>query len=229
MKVGLVLQARTGSKRLPHKVIRNIVGISMLERILSRLERIDEEWQIIVATTRLSSDDIVEDIGRSRGHEVFRGSEDDVLKRYYRCARDYNLDHIFRLTGDNPYVDIDHLPVLYRLHTSGCFDYTESITSMPVGVGSEIFTHEALCRCNRYAVNADQREHANEYILQNKESFNIGSLKSRLGGVYSGLSLTVDNVNEFDLAVKIQEYYNKEFVSTLEALEFARLHQQGSW
>src|SRR5688572_15146748 len=105
-----------GSTRLPGKILEPIAGRPLLDHILGRLATLRNPAKVIVATSDGVRDDVVATFCSERGVDCFRGSEQDVLGRYYECARLYRFDHIVRLTGDNPFVDIEELDRLLDLH-----------------------------------------------------------------------------------------------------------------
>ena len=102
MKVGIILQARMGSSRLPGKFLKKIGDKSLLEHIFYRLTFLKHPAKVVLATSTNQKDDIVELFCKSRNIDCFRGSEENVLERYYLCAKKFGFDHIVRLTGDNP-------------------------------------------------------------------------------------------------------------------------------
>src|SRR5438132_7244820 len=107
--IGAVVQARMGSTRLPGKVLLPIAGRPLLDHVVGRLSQLRNKVLAVVATTDTSTDDVISERCGYLGVECFRGSEHDVLDRYVACARAYGLDHVVRLTADNPFTDIDEL------------------------------------------------------------------------------------------------------------------------
>ena len=104
---GIIIQARCGSTRLPGKILKVIHDRTLLDHIIDRLKALQEEAVIVIATSTLPGDDRVEQFCREKGVLCFRGSESNVLSRYYECAREQGFDHIVRLTADNPFVDVE--------------------------------------------------------------------------------------------------------------------------
>ena len=100
-----------------------------------------------------------------------------MLDRYYQCAIQYGFRHIVRLTGDNPFPDMEELDNLIALHLSAGTDYANSFASLPIGVGAEIFTFEALERSWREGDAPHHLEHVNEYLLEHPEIFRSTSLE----------------------------------------------------
>jgi spore coat polysaccharide biosynthesis protein SpsF len=122
-EIGIVLQARTGSTRLPGKVLLPLVGRTMLERVIARLDGVCGVDCRVVATTHLAADDPIDEAARMLGWNVFRGSEHDVLDRYRMCATRYGLDAVVRATADNPFVDADEGSRLVRLYREAPVDH----------------------------------------------------------------------------------------------------------
>ena len=105
MKIVAIVQARMGSSRLPRKVLKDLGGATVLDRVLNRLGR---SWLIqesVVATTIEPADDAIVEHCERTGRKVFRGSEQDVLDRYYQAAKYVNADVVVRITSDCPVID----------------------------------------------------------------------------------------------------------------------------
>ena len=100
----IILQARTSSKRLPGKVLKELQGIPMLSHSIRRLKRV-ERARLVVATSTMNKDDAIEELALNEGVSCFRGDEADVLDRFYRAAKEYSCNIVIRATGDNPLVD----------------------------------------------------------------------------------------------------------------------------
>jgi len=218
--IGAVIQARMGSTRLPGKVLMPLGGRSVLEQILHRLSFCRSDLVVVVATTTASRDDAVEEFCRARGVAVFRGSEENVLERYYRCALTYRFDQVVRLTGDNPFVDVEELDNLVALHLEQGADYSSSVAHLPTGAGAEIFTFEALERSMRQASAPHHFEHVNEYILENRDLFAIAELEVPVGK-RSAARLTVDTEEDYRRACFIAAHGGAEPASCGEAVALA--------
>lgn len=169
-RIGIILQARMGSTRLPGKVLADLNGIPLLKHILLRWQWLGR-WPLVLATTDRPEDDELESFCRQEQVPCFRGSSLDVLDRYLRSARAFGFDQVIRWTGDNPFVDIEHLPSLVAGHLAGNFDYSNNFAGLPLGSGSGILSLAALTRSASKGLAPDHREHVDEYILQNRELF----------------------------------------------------------
>lgn len=218
VKVGVIIQARMGSSRLPGKVLRYIAGKPLLDHVLGRLATLDFPVRAVVATTCLTKDDAIAVHVAGKRVAVFRGSELDVLDRYYRCAIEYGFEHVVRLTADNPFVDIHELNRLIELHLAEGNDYSHSLGVLPLGVGSEIFTFEALQQSARMAQAPMHREHVNEFILDNIEAFKFGVLEVEAIKKRPDVRLTVDTEEDYRRACSIAEQDPNRWIGTQEAI-----------
>jgi spore coat polysaccharide biosynthesis protein SpsF len=207
-----------GSTRLPGKILQTIAGRPLLEHILSRLSRLRHPAQVVVATASSPRDDVVAQFCSARSVDCFRGSEDDVLARYYECARERRFDHVVRLTADNPFTDIEEIDRLIDFHLAGGYDFSYSFEQLPVGVGAEIFTFVALERSFAEGHAPHHREHVDEYILENRSAFRTASMTVPEAKRRPDLRLTVDTEEDLRKAHFIAENSSGE-PTTEEAIE----------
>ena len=216
--VGLIVQARMGSTRLPGKVLRPVGHLPLLGHVVGRLSRLALSWPLIVATSTEEIDDAIVVWCSQANVPIFRGSEIDVLDRYVQCARASNFQHVVRLTADNPFTDVTELERLVDLHLSGSFDYTHSFGMMPLGVGAEIITWSALERSDIEGVEPHHREHVNEYIQEHPEMFSIGVLNIPVDKRAPNLRLTVDTEEDWRRADELSRQARGEWLMTQEAI-----------
>ncbi len=201
--LGLILQARMGSSRLPGKVMRRLGTRPLLGVIVDRLSRRCCGGHLVIATTILAEDDCIADFCAAEGIGCFRGSQLDVLDRYYRCATDLALDPIVRLTGDNPFIDIEELDRLVAMQAESSAPFAYSFPSLPVGVGAEIFTLVALEISHRKGTDPHHREHVDEYLLENPQLFQTERLEVPSAKRFPEVRLTVDTDADFARALQI--------------------------
>ena len=219
MSVGVIIQARMGSTRLPGKVLKPIAGKALLDHVLGRLSVLAYPVKVVVATSDLPQDDAIVQHCLSRSVSVYRGSETDVLDRYYQCARESRFEHIVRLTADNPFTDIEELQRLIEQHLAQHNDYTHSFETMPLGVGAEIFTFAALERSVQEGHASNHREHVNEYIQEHPDLFRIGVLEVPAAKRSSNLRLTVDTEDDYRRACAIAAHAPDQWIGTEEAIK----------
>ncbi len=193
--VGIILQARMGSSRFPGKVLKPFGHTTLLGLILERLEMVP--WPTVVATSDLPRDDAIAQYCRKVGVECFRGSELDVLDRYYRCALSYRFSQVVRLTADNPFPDIEILRLLVDTHLLSNADYTHSFGQLPVGTGAEIFSFKALRRCWEEGKDKHHREHVNEYILEHPTEFQSAQISVSEGKRAPDMQFTIDTPEDY--------------------------------
>jgi len=208
-----------GSTRLPGKVMKKIGNKTLLEHIIFRMSKLKNNVRLVIATSNLDKDDEIEQFCKMNSISFFRGSELNVLERYYLCAKENDFKHIVRLTGDNPFTDIEELDNLISLHVNNKSDYSRSFASLPKGVGAEIFTFEALELSYKYGKKENHLEHVNEYIEENEDEFKISELEVNKEKNRPDISLTVDTLEDYEKACNIVENSNNEYITTKEAIE----------
>jgi spore coat polysaccharide biosynthesis protein SpsF len=218
VNLGIVIQARMGSTRLPGKVLRPIHGTPLLGHILDRLERLRHPATVVVATTVEERDDAIVRFCDQRRTHIFRGSENNVLERYYKCAEEYGFDQVIRLTADNPFTDIEELDRLIDLHLSARADFSHSFAILPVGVGAEIFRFDVLAESARLSHAPHHFEHVDEYLIEHPERFKTVQLDVPPEKKYPHVRLTVDDETDFRRACFIADQANGADVTTQQAI-----------
>jgi spore coat polysaccharide biosynthesis protein SpsF len=180
LKVVAIIQARMGSTRLPGKVLRVLANKTVLAHVIRRVQSAQNIAEVVVATTESSNDDAIVKEARLCGASVFRGSENDVLSRYFGAAKQTNADLVVRVTSDCPLLDPDVLREMvahfHQLSAQGRHvDYLSNTLarSYPRGLDIEIFTFDALDRAQREANSASEREHVTPYIYHHPDYFRI--------------------------------------------------------
>ncbi|MFC1928514.1 cytidylyltransferase domain-containing protein [Chloroflexota bacterium] len=213
MQVGIILQARMGSTRLPGKVLKKIEGKPMLWHVIERLKKVKKSDELIVATSDNTDDREIVELARSWGVRYFVGSEKDVLDRFYQAAKEFQLEQIVRATGDNPLVASEEADRLINLHLTTTADYSsnksEVNSGLPAGIGVEILSFAALERSWIEGKREDYREHVYEYILQNRGSFKVEVLKAPQSKHAPHLNLTVDTQEDLDF---MRDIYHRFYV-----------------
>ena len=207
-----------GSTRLPGKILRPLNRATLLGSILFRLSRLKHPATTVIATTDTPKDDVVEAFCRDNGVLCFRGCEANVLERFYRCAQHYKFDHIVRLTGDNPFPDIEELDNLIELHGVSGGAFSHSLPSLPVGVGAEIFTFSALVRSFLEGKAPHHLEHVDEYMLENPGKFKTTVLEVESGKRRPDIRLTVDTEEDYRKVCFIAGHASQPYISTEEAI-----------
>ena len=169
-----------------------------------RIKRAKKITKFVLATSHDKSDDRLAHYFLDMGIDVFRGSLNDVLSRYYHCALNYYPKHVVRLTADCPVADPELIDEVVVTHISEDNDYT-SIGGLtyPLGLSAEIFRFEALESAYRQALLSSQREHVTLYLYQNSHQFKVKQIKNKIVMPY--FRLTVDHPEDFELITRIYE------------------------
>lgn len=194
------------SSRLPGKVLRKVLGKSLLEYQVERLRRVSNQPEIVIATTTNIADDPVEAVCDKLGLACFRGSEQDVLSRYHGAADLAKADIVVRVTSDCPLIDSRAVSAVLDLLGNGTkFDYVSNVMerTYPRGMDSEAFTFAALDTAHREAHKPAEREHVTPFILTQPSKFRLGSVK-----YHRDLSFhrwTVDTEEDFELIRNLLE------------------------
>lgn len=170
-----IIQARMGSTRLPGKVLMKISKYPMLWHVISRVQQASILDHVVVATSEAEADEPVVTLCREIETACFRGSEDDVLDRFYQTAHAIDADIIVRVTADCPLLDPNVLEKTVELFQASPCDYASNTIdrTFPDGLDVEVFSFTALAQAWGEAQLMSEREHVTSYIWKNPELFNI--------------------------------------------------------
>jgi len=208
-RIILIIQARMGSTRLPGKVLKDIAGRPMLAWVVERARKAQSVTEVVVATTTEKSDDPIAAFCAQMGYACTRGSQNDVLDRYYQAARQFQADVVVRVTADCPLIDpaeIDH--VVREFQQSGVDFAANRLPppfgrTYPIGLDTEVCTFAALERTWREAKEPYQREHVMPYIYEVPGRFKV--LRVDHDPDYGDLRWTVDTAQDLELVRVIFE------------------------
>ena len=168
MKTLAIVQARMGSTRFPNKVMRPINGVPLIELLLHRLSLAKLIDHIMVATSTATGDKQLAAHVRSLGYEVFEGSENNVLDRFYKAAQSHRPNTVVRITGDCPLVDPELVDAIIASFVPRNVDYLCNVNppTFPDGLDTEVLTYSALEQAARDAKTSDELEHVTPYIRE---------------------------------------------------------------
>ncbi len=199
MNTVAIIQARMGSSRLPGKVLKDLGGETVLGRVVRRLRGSRQISNIVVATTTEAADKVI--VAECDRLKVlcFRGSEQDVLDRYYQAARANAAEAVVRVTSDCPLIDaklVDETVAVFRDERA---DYASNVSprTYPRGLDTEVFTFDALDRAWREAREPHQREHVTPYLYEHPRIFKLASLSGATD--YSRYRWTLDTREDLEL------------------------------
>jgi spore coat polysaccharide biosynthesis protein SpsF len=204
LKTVLITQARTGSTRLPGKVLMEINQTPLLKIHLDRLKKSKNVNKIIVATTDRIEDNIIEKLVIKWGYEVFRGSENDVLDRFYQAIKNINPLWVVRVTSDCPLIDPKLVDDVISFAQNNNYDYCSNtlIETFPDGQDVEVFKFSALKYVWKNAVKKSDREHVTPLIreLSNYKGNNIfTAINFDNNFNYAQIRMTVDEIRDYEL------------------------------
>ena len=169
MNVIAISQARTGSTRFPNKILQKVNGESLLSIHIRRIKNSKKINFIIIATTNKKGDDVVEEEANNLSVKCFRGSEEDVLDRFYQAAKPYNADYVVRLTSDCPLIDPNLIDKIIKIAIKSEVDYCSNtlVESYPDGQDIEVFSFSSLEKAWNESKLNSERDHVTPYMKKN--------------------------------------------------------------
>jgi len=205
-KITVLIQAKTGSRRLPKKVLAEIEGKQMIWHVINRVKKIKSIQQIALITTKKKNDRILLDLAQKNDIIGFSGEELDVLDRHYQCAKKVNADPIIRITSDCPLIDPYLVEEILQFFLKNNYDYVSNVMppTYPDGLDTEIFTFKTLEKAANEAKLISEREHVTTYISKNPNKFKLYNYKNNED--LSHLRWTVDR--DVDLEF-VKQIYSK--------------------
>ncbi|MEY8214667.1 MAG: glycosyltransferase family protein [Colwellia sp.] len=215
----IILQARMSSSRLPNKVLMPILGKPMLAQQIARLSTVKTPHKLIIATSEQQSDDAIESLCQQLNVNCFRGSLNDVLKRYVQAVHAYspsynksnlskkskNVKTIVRLTGDCPLIDSEIIDKVIDLYLSTKVDYCSNCSpaTLPDGLDVEVFSLSALELADKLAKKPSEREHVTPFIRNNPAIFSTANYNHQPD--LSHYRWTVDEAVDFEFVTKVYQ------------------------
>ena len=206
----IVIQARSGSKRLKNKVLRSVNGIPMIIRQYLRLKK-DIIYPVVVATSTHKSDDILVNLLLKYDVPVFRGSLNDVIRRFVNCAKTYKFKNIIRVGGDDPLIDSNCIKKLIYSHKKKYADflYASHKKGWPYGCAAELINVKTLKKILNNKLTKTEKEHTIPHFLANKDKFIIRKVYSPKNILNTNIYLSVDYFEDLNLIKKIFKYFEK--------------------
>lgn len=218
MNVLAIIQARVDSSRFPRKVLMEINNKSILQYVVNYLKNSKLIDKIVIATTTLPIDNEIELLASRLNIDCFRGSPNDVLNRYYECAKLFQGDLIVRVTADDPLIDPNIIDqIIQKCQHKNC-DYVSTVLhqTFPYGfTACEVFTFNILEQLHNTVLDDSSREHVTHHILNNPNLYMIDEVKAEPLLSRPDWRLTIDYPEDFLLIKKIISTFgtNKKFIS----------------
>jgi len=218
--IGCVIQARTGSTRLPGKVMQKIDNAStVLDYVINQIKCSKKIEKIIVATTNLVEDDVICEHLDLQKIEYFRGSSEDVLDRYYQCAKKFAIDDIVRITADNPLIDPNIVNLIIDEYKNKKCDFATNTLqrTFPYGTEVEVFSFKSLENAWTNAKKPSEREHVTPFIRDSQNGFILINIEYQED--LSHLRYTVDRIEDLKLVKEIVKNISRRPVLIQDVIE----------
>lgn len=225
MKTVAIVQARMGSTRFPNKVMRPVCGTPLIGLLLERLSKARRVDQIVLATSTDACNDSLSGYVQSIGYPVFRGSENDVLDRYYQAARQFSADVVVRVTGDCPLIDPAIVDSVIDLFNQSSVEYAANVSppTFPDGLDTEVFSFAALELAWNESIDPRQREHVTPFIRES----NLSRANFANSIDESALRWTVDEPEDLTIVERVfEEFHPRRDFAWSEVLALREAHQE---
>ncbi|MCX5679378.1 MAG: glycosyltransferase family protein [Candidatus Omnitrophica bacterium] len=226
-KASVIIQARMGASRLPNKVLMPLAGKPVLEHVICRCQRTKLVDRVIVATTVDIKDMAVVNHVKGLGVDVYCGSIDDVLDRYYKAAELYKLQNIVRITADCPMIDPDIVDLVIDRYFRENAEYASNTLqpTYPDGEDVEVFGFDVLKKAWLEAKMPSEREHVTPYISKEGAFKKVSVINSQ---DLSSWRWTLDEPRDYEkLAAIFNALYPKnEFFHMKDVLMFLNKHPE---
>ena len=196
-KVGAIIQARLNSSRLKAKALLPLPinsKTSILDQVIASSQGIKGLRNVILATSINNEDDI---LFESVNIPVYRGSEKNVLERFYEAAKKYKLNHVLRLTGDNPILLKNHVEKVIEIHLRNKNDFTFSV-GLPLGCNIELISFDCLKLSNELSSEKYHQEHVTSFAYENANKFKLEQIQIKAPKI-NHLRLTIDYASDYAL------------------------------
>ena len=218
MNIGILIQARSGSTRLPNKILLPFFNNkSILNIIIEKLLFLNNNYPIILNTTTSINDNVFTELSSKYNIKIFRGSEHNVLDRFIQAGNHYNFDKVLRICSDNPFLDIHYLnKIIDIINNNKHLDYCsfKTANNIPVikthlGLFAEAVSLSSLEKTSKLTQDKYYTEHVTNFIYENPKLFNVHLEKLDEKLDRKDLRFTIDNKIDFDNLKEIFKYYKK--------------------
>lgn len=231
MKIGTIILCRYNSSRLPGKILKEIRGTSILSYLYEKLNKfVTHSDELVVATSIVNSDDIIETYCKTQGYNCYRGDLNNVADRFLQAAKAFNYDYVIRINGDAAFVDIPTYLEMIDICKKGNYDFVSNVKgrSFPFGMSIEIVKtsfYEAIQ--TEIQANPRYREHVTLYLYENPAIGRQFHHKNTTCPALQGLDVALDEPADFELYQQIfeklkEDYYHcdlKQFHTIIESIQ----------
>lgn len=230
----IIVQTRTrAASRLPNKILKTLCGKTVFWHVIDRLSRCQKANRLIVATTTSQEDDVIEEFCKANKILFYRGASENALERFYETAKKHRIDSMVRVTGGDPLIDPTIIDLCISEFQKGNYDYLSNVYpppgTFPKGLEAEVFSFAALEKAYLEASEDYEKNNATPYLWENKKrEFKLGPTVRALENYRSGVRLTLDYQEDFDLLEKVYQQFYKpgEIVNVPEVLKWLAVHPE---
>jgi spore coat polysaccharide biosynthesis protein SpsF len=228
MKIAAIIQARTTSERFPNKVLKSLPFGSqerVIDQVIKRVKAANAIDEVILATTVNSEDDELVAVANDHEIKIFRGSESNVLERFYQAASENKADFIVRITSDCPCLDPMLIDTVINDHLKNGYDFTSTglKRTFPYGIDFSLFSYKILSEAYHGASTPKEKEHVTPYFYQTqKEKYQIHHFTAPSKYANTNIRLTLDTEEDYILLCTVydhlyekNEYFNLDHIINL--------------
>jgi spore coat polysaccharide biosynthesis protein SpsF len=216
-KVTLIIQARMGSSRLPGKSMLDLAGAPLIGRILERVKRCKAMDEIVLATPESASNDQLAELAKIHEVSLFRGSENDLVDRYYQAARKFGASYVCRLPADNPVPEPEEMDRMVATHIESGLEFSSNLSQVfsngyPDGTGVEVYNFDTLETVWQECTDLEKREHVHlsyfNYVSQQPVDprFRVGTVQCPANFRRPELILDVNTMEQYEFIRQLYEY-----------------------
>jgi len=212
-RIGITIEARMDSTRLPGKTLKLLYGRPMLARMIERLKRVKLADIIVVATTNSPGDSPIIALAREMRVGYYQGSSEDVLDRVLQAAKKYQIDLIVETCGDCPVIDPDIIDMEIQSFLDNDVDYVgcHLVKTFPLGLDAKLFTAKTLEEVAGMTNDPADRENVSLYIYEHPEKYKLMNIEAKGRQRRPDLRLVVDHKEDFDLIETVyRELYDEK-------------------
>lgn len=228
-RIVAIIQARMGSTRLPQKSLMPLAGVPLVDHVFERALLSKLIDKVVVAVPATPDNEQIVQRAERLGLGIFRGSENDLVKRYYDAAVGFKADIVVRMCADNPLIHASEIDRNIRFFLDHKYDFVSNVgpvmgNDYPDGLGAEVFNFAALKWIHENMHDAYCREHVHENFYRNKNRFKIGTLMCPKEFAYPDIVLDINTKEEYDFISKLFADLQKpgEHINIMEIIPWYR-------
>ncbi|MDP2652771.1 MAG: glycosyltransferase family protein [Candidatus Omnitrophota bacterium] len=203
-----VIQARMGSSRLPQKSMMPLAGRPLVDHVMERAKKAGSLSQVVMAIPVTVDNDPIAERARALGVEVFRGSENDLVDRYYQAARTHQADVVVRMCADNPLIHPEEVDRIVGAFLKSDYDFMSNVgpvmgNNYPDGLGAEVFRFSCLEWIHSNIKDPRGREHVHENFYGHPDRFRLGTVPCPEEFAFPDIVLDINTKEEYDFIAKL--------------------------